>query len=96
MNWINVKDRLPEEKVIVLVYADFNSFEGDQDGEDMCWGFLLDSVWRDLDNVIQLQVTHWQPLPEPPKQNLGTDMPKLIDMEKEFPMRLQSDPPEEE
>ena len=51
--WISVKDRLPEERKRVLVYN-----EG---------GITI--AWRDKGewDDIFLTVTHWQPLPEPPK-----------------------------
>ena len=51
--WISVEDRLPEERKRVLVYN-----EG---------GITI--AWRDKGewDDIFLNVTHWQPLPEPPK-----------------------------
>ena len=56
--WISVKDRLPEEEARVLVYLDSNRNYTKTDTDR-----LINSKWvrwgRD--------VTHWMPLPEPPK-----------------------------
>jgi len=63
MEWISVKDRLPREPENYLVYDDISERIGireyysngfysiDSDGED---GLHTDNI------------THWQPLPEPP------------------------------
>ena len=61
--WISVKDRLPEEKVNCIVHYKHAYFDNDgyqaigicfYDGEK----FQLNSAYK---------VTHWMPLPEPPK-----------------------------
>lgn len=68
MNWINVKDRLPEngQCVLVIIYKEnkyWEPFTCDYDG-----GFydpmddLSNEDWSDT-------VSHWMPLPEPPKQD---------------------------
>ena len=64
--WISVKDRLPERTVPphdVLVYHDLNC------------GMFVDRAWYSYDmgkwcSVLgmKLKVTHWMPLPEPPKE----------------------------
>ena len=54
-NWIDAKDRLPEENTPVLVW--------DKDAVDI--GFIRDGRWRDFSEVFR-HVTHWMPLPEPP------------------------------
>jgi len=64
-NWINVKDRLPTEEkssAWVLVYAD---------GAVNCMAFSNGS-WEDwtyakAHNINIADITHWQPLPDPPK-----------------------------
>jgi len=63
--WISVKDRLPERTVPphdVLVYHDLNC------------GMFVDRAWYSHDKKqwcsaigMKLKVTHWMPLPEPPK-----------------------------
>ena len=64
--WISVKDRLPERTLPphdVLVYHDLNC------------GMFVDRAWYSYDmgkwcSVLgmKLKVTHWMPLPEPPKE----------------------------
>ena len=51
MEWISAKDRLPELEKEVLVYDSFGK---------MYIGLITDG-WKGL------YVTHWMPLPEPPK-----------------------------
>ena len=60
--WISVDDRLPECDKWVLACGD---------GAMMTMGFI-DGQWRDMiksafPNVTPESVTHWMPLPEPPK-----------------------------
>lgn len=57
--WISVKDRMPEEGVDVLVYLN-------RKGAD------VDFVDRESGNFFYYdegEVTHWRPLPEPPKES---------------------------
>ena len=54
--WIPVEDRLPEETCRVLAYhKGFGVFEAGYDKRNN-WGSLRTSI------------THWMPLPEPPKE----------------------------
>lgn len=62
-NWISVKDRLPEVRLIVLAYAaptnDISfAFRGRGSGNfiDYSSGYYLNTV------------THWMPLPNPPEE----------------------------
>ena len=75
MNWISVKDRLPEEDGIYIVYA---NDEGCSYGEGIwydrvvtCaeWAFN-DWIWYEGSHEYSLCgiVTHWMPLPEPPEE----------------------------
>ena len=66
--WISVNDRLPEEEGDVLVWI----VDGKPDGihhleseyiANWEYGNFYDGDW----NVIN-GITHWQPLPEPPKE----------------------------
>ena len=75
MNWISVKDRLPE----IGKYEEFKYLSERllmSDGTSVYWGqyecspdfgmTFLDPLGNDLaeDDVV---ITHWVPLPEPPK-----------------------------
>lgn len=72
--WISVKDRLPErpEHDWVLVIARFGTegiFGVPHVAEYVFgkWQFsCLDST--DAEDFLQVTVTHWQPLPEPPQK----------------------------
>ena len=56
--WISVRDRLPEEKVKVLVVLGSNIR-----GKRICIDQRISGNWRGLGCLV----THWMPLPEPPK-----------------------------
>ena len=59
--WISVEDKLPQEKVRVLLF--------DNGGFGIMSGRLGSAGWYlegDLDKYAN--VTHWMPLPEPPEQ----------------------------
>lgn len=59
--WISVKERLPEEGEDVLAYLGEGIFE-------ICW-MLKGGCWETRDAYLDADaVTHWQPLPEPPKE----------------------------
>ena len=68
MEWISVKDRLPEDYNnydYMLCY-----FEG---WDDMFFQRTLEydieeKEWSDHEGNVYNKVTHWMPLPEPPKQ----------------------------
>lgn len=63
MNWISVKEKLPDEWVSVLGFMpDEEPFPTVRevfftDGKFLCAGLLS-----------YVKVTHWMPLPEPPKE----------------------------
>ena len=55
--WISVEDRLPENFSMTIIFRD-----------DCCKariGWLIDGSWSVPEGV---RVTHWMPLPEPPKE----------------------------
>lgn len=66
--WISVEDRLPEETRVpkdVLVYHKLGN----------C-GIYVDRAWYDSDKnkwrsalSMNMKVTHWMPMPEPPKED---------------------------
>lgn len=58
--WINVKDELPAIGEPVLVF---------DDASDMMFGFMSsDGYWLETGSELHCNVTHWMPLPEPPKE----------------------------
>jgi hypothetical protein len=69
--WISVKDRLPEDGENVLVYNDDNS----EDFIPYFTGYFHGGMWYssyalyEEENFLEVPsiVTHWMPLPEPPK-----------------------------
>ena len=61
--WISVKDRLPERNGIYLAY------DGEYIGTVEYEKCRPDSEWTDdYEGYLDLIVTHWMPLPEPPKE----------------------------
>ena len=72
--WISVKDRLPNKitnKVIVLCkngYRGFGHYE-DYKGKQTWYNLESDKPFTDwdLEDCESYEVTHWMPLPEPPK-----------------------------
>jgi len=78
--WISVEERLPERGIKVLVYGvgNIDGFWGDQViaiAERFLFKFLpssegteeWSSPWRYFHT--DYKITHWQPLPEPPKES---------------------------
>lgn len=67
MEWISVKDRLPKKYEFVLTYSPekalpiVSNIYGRQLGP---FGNVVDGFSLDNDSV-----THWMPLPEPPKED---------------------------
>lgn len=61
--WISVEERMPKRYEHVLVATRFTD-EGEQDVEV---AYLAIDRWRKPDGPLYGKVTHWMPLPEPPK-----------------------------
>lgn len=63
--WISVKDRLPEEKTDVLVFDRINKTctigYYKKTFEDGYWNAYYGK------NNLRYNITHWMPLPKPPK-----------------------------
>lgn len=61
--WINAKDRLPEDGELVLVSFDSSRFTGYYDDDDEMW--YIDGL-----GIYELtEISHWCPLPAVPKLN---------------------------
>lgn len=63
MDWIDVKDRLPEKHKEVLAYR----FQDGQDEIIISWlSWMLDvqPIWADE----VFNYSHWMPLPNPPRK----------------------------
>lgn len=69
--WISTKDRLPENETIVLCWRGRRWCEpeictyGDLKGEK-CFYYIDDCGFRM--KCLRPSITHWMPLPEPPKE----------------------------
>ena len=62
-DWINVKDRLPDEEDCYLAYGPEGS------GCDILFYDAANGNWISMGHVLaDGEVTHWMPLPEPPKE----------------------------
>lgn len=63
MEWISVKDRLPEESMHVLIYTEFWQIEQASyyQADDLTKHFWIHN------QVVDYKTTHWMPLPSPPK-----------------------------
>ena len=67
--WISVEDELPKNDLVLIINElgdiTVGSHEIKHDGA--CWRVGNDCVSWDYDFNYEFYVTHWQPLPEPPK-----------------------------
>jgi hypothetical protein len=61
--WISCKDKMPDDGVNVLIYAGNRMISLAWYDKDMGYFYICDSDYK----YNSLDVTHWQPLPEPPK-----------------------------
>lgn len=62
-NWISIEDRLPNAGDTVLAYVKHNYSD---DGFRAYRVYEFDEYFLGMGNLCE--VTHWQPLPEPPKE----------------------------
>lgn len=66
MNWINVKERLPDNGSIVDIYVTFPNSGHDEGLRIPDVVFNDGEFKREIDEHYH-NVTHWMPLPKPPK-----------------------------
>ncbi len=70
--WVSIDDGLPDLDTMVLITDGENTYYA-QRTLDKDWQFKISEDWNDEEykfneNAMKLEdVTHWQPLPEPPK-----------------------------
>ena len=64
--WISVKERLPERKTIYLVH--YKHAYSDVDGYWAMGTTFFDGIQFNVGYAYK--VTHWMPLPEPPKEEV--------------------------
>lgn len=68
MEWISVKDRLPEDRKTVLYYSVLGAwFLGHYKSDTKEWYDL--SIQKPIDK--HFNITHWMFLPNPPKNREG-------------------------
>ena len=95
MDWVSVKDRLPEvddktgESAIVLcTWIDFSgnarvdAFALCCDSDGCLWGMAdsLDEEWSSVVTDDDYQITHWMPVPKPAEQpNAAAKAPERSD-----------------
>lgn len=81
MEWINVKERLPEKGVVVLLYQMWpknTAFNCRADPLEINFtrlgGLRYDDLFIDCQNQYGeplKYISHWMPLPDTPKENNG-------------------------
>lgn len=82
MEWISVKDRLPDidkttsnyERIGVIAYGKGWSKSGYRIYERTLVRGKTDYRWKyPWDRISDEEITHWMPLPEPPKEDGSND-----------------------
>lgn len=64
--WIKVEDRLPDEDVNVLCYSHSDYIEGYYSSVTKRFHPEIEDAGYMEDDMMVIDVTHWQPLPSPP------------------------------
>lgn len=76
LNWISVKDKLPKESTTYIVYTHWGP---SAKGQVWCGNtvvvadYILGMWWYCNRYDITNNVTHWMPLPEPPRMEGETN-----------------------
>jgi hypothetical protein len=63
LEWISCDDKLPATRKTVLIYDEYEGVSAGYYDSDYAKFRSIDDVYRSCN------VTHWQPLPEPPKED---------------------------
>ena len=69
--WISVKDRLPEKETEYICW--FGDYPLGAFAMVCRWNKIKGAFWCYSDNAKWAFVTHWMPLPEPPKEDTDGD-----------------------
>ena len=64
--WIMVEDRIPDDGQNVIAFVD-SAFVVAAQYRNSCFYDVLKDADGSLFETVSRDVTHWQPLPEPPK-----------------------------
>ena len=64
--WISCKEQMPEDGISVLICSDRGTVSKATYDSDMGYFYIADSELH----YNELDITHWQPLPEPPKTKI--------------------------
>lgn len=64
MEWISVKDRLPEDDSNVLAWS--SEIKNPNCAVDVAFLCALDGKWAGNNSYFVKGITHWMPLPETP------------------------------
>ena len=69
--WISVKDRLPDEEDYRSCHENWDGCVIWTNGSDigLGWYSTITGDWADIYDCDIDDVTHWMPLPEPPKED---------------------------
>ena len=69
--WISVKDRLPDEEDYRSCHENWDGCVIWTNGSDigLGWYSMTTGDWADIYDCDIDDVTHWMPLPEPPKED---------------------------
>ena len=71
-NWISVKDKMPESKKGVIIHLTSGfitvGYLTSNTPHERKWQLFGDKVTLFVEDATE--VSHWQPLPEPPKREL--------------------------
>ena len=63
MNWIKVTERLPDDEDVLASFKGWDDIEFQR----VLYFDHSDNKWYDWSATEHTNVTHWMPLPEPPK-----------------------------
>ena len=67
MEWISVKDEKPRQEFVLVTRNNCDSPEARKPFEAVYYPAL--DEWRAIGGCVIQDVTHWMPLPEPPKED---------------------------